>query len=362
MIIMIGTVLFSLLLPFGYAQAISKTDQTTWLTLTQYAPLFARALTEHAPHIRHFLLRPTEPSFTVFAPVDDGCSVQDFARGLGKSIDSVMRYHIASAPTDPELWRTGGLGGELLETGLEGTAEPKIGEPSLCHLPAGYRQRVKVYMDPTGVIKVFDGEQPPATALNIIECRDGGVVILLDRTLFPPLVVPGSVKEGTPTKAILESILQFGIADYRASPLTLFVPANHPSDPFLKNAHLSAHYVVPGVLFSEDFRDGLPLQTLSGVRLQLTDDGQDFYLNKSKILFYDVPTSFGVVHVIAEPLVPVGEDGNQETVTAVNMAQNEPVRTLQPVSALSTPACLMLAGAVAVCIAIGYVAYRRRTA
>lgn len=329
-------------------------DQSTWLTLTQYAPHFSRSLTEYAPHIRHFLLRPTVPAFTVFAPVDAGCSVDEFSKGLGQSVDAVFRYHVASAISVEE-----GDGGEVVETGLEGQGR-QVGEAVLCHLPIGHRQRVKVYWE-GGVMRVFDGELPPAKVINVLECRDGGVIVLMDRTLFPPLVVPGSVKDGTPTKAILESILQFGIADYRTSPLTIFAPANYPSTPFLLDTHLSAHYVVPGVFYSEDFRDGLQLVTYSGTKLVFTDDGHDFMVNKIKIRFYDVPTSFGVVHVIEGPLVSIEVAGPEpETAVVKIVHQNGPIRTPHTISALSTPACFMLAGAVAVCMAFGYAAYRSR--
>lgn len=326
--------------------------------LQQQAPKFLHAMSTYAPHIHTWLQSP-DSSFTIFAPMDSGCTLDEYAKGMdSKNMDAVFRYHLASGRLIL------GDGPDLLETALEGEASDpnNIGVANhqsstfSSYLPLGHRQRLKLFKQ-NGHQVVFDGELPPATVLNCISCVDG-LVVLISRTLMPPLIVPTSVSN-TPTKALLESIVQFGMADYRTTPLTLLVPVGTAmSEPFLKNAQLAGAHVCQGIHYSNDLHAGVILRTLTGNSISISDDGTNYYANGRKFIAYDVPTCFGVVHVLERDLVynDVTASNSEQQVMVIGSGAVRPQSSTFPTS---TATCLMLAGAVAVCLAIGYAAWRK---
>jgi hypothetical protein len=208
---------------------------------------------------------------------------------------------------------------------------------------------------------VFDGELPPATILQVISCVDG-LVVLLNRTLFPPLIMPGSIANSTPVKALLESIVQSGI-DYRTTPLTLLLPASPAMSKEFRNNHkLAGAHACTGIYYSSDLHSGMVLHTLTSDPITITDDGQHFYASGVRLLFYDVPTSFGVVHILEHDLKNM--DTSISASWQENIAKNTRAYVVRSLPAAighySTATCLMVAGGIAFCMAVGYVVYRKR--
>ena len=350
------------------------TDQsglTVRQAVAKYAPKFHSALKQLAPHLDTWLQEPDAP-FTLLAPVDSGCEIVEYSGKMkADQVDQMLRYHIAvgrhSFTRLPALLSTG-LEGEGLS---EDTPVDEITD-SLCFLPMGVRQKIKVYEglqeeSKNQKIMVFDGELPPATLMNVISCKDG-VLALIDRTLFPPTVIPGSIRD-LPIEAVLQSLLKQDLADFRRHPLTLFLPQNDEQSPDVDDnmESFSANHAVHGLVYSSLLVGGSNLKAISGMALTVTTsmDGE-FLINNRPVIVYDIPTSFGVVHIVDGPLFPsppvavvkAGQEARKEfSIFGKSEAVKPSGSTIMP----STPMVFMLAGAMALCIAVFYAAYRRRT-
>ena len=101
----------------------------------------------------------------------------------------------------------------------------------------------------------------------------------------------------------------------RGGPFTVFAPtddafAKLPLDvlhavqdnPELLTTVLTYH-VVPGALMVADLEPG-PLETVAGIELTVSKDGDTTYINGNPIAAADVVASNGVVHVMGDVLVP----------------------------------------------------------
>ena len=73
-------------------------------------------------------------------------------------------------------------------------------------------------------------------------------------------------------------------------------------DPELLVTVLTYH-VVPGEIVAADLQEG-ELETVAGIPLTITRDGDDVYVNGNKVAAADVQATNGVVHVMGDVLVP----------------------------------------------------------
>ncbi|MFN6118572.1 MAG: fasciclin domain-containing protein [Actinomycetes bacterium] len=73
-------------------------------------------------------------------------------------------------------------------------------------------------------------------------------------------------------------------------------------DPDLLVTVLTYH-VVPGEIVAADLQEG-ELETVAGIPLTITRDGDDVYVNGNKVAAADVQATNGVVHVMGDVLVP----------------------------------------------------------
>lgn len=98
-------------------------------------------------------------------------------------------------------------------------------------------------------------------------------------------------------------------------PFTVFAPTNDAfaalpvdalhgvqDDPELLATVLTYH-VVAGELTLADLQDG-PLETVAGIDLEVSHDGDDVLINGSPIVAGDVMATNGVIHVMGDVLLP----------------------------------------------------------
>jgi len=121
---------------------------------------------------------------------------------------------------------------------------------------------------------------------------------------------------------LLDAASATGLADTLSSegPFTLFAPNDAAfaalpegsvdelmADPSGELTNIVKYHVVPGIVMSADFVDGQQLVTLSGDTITITVDGDTIMVDGASILYPDIESTNGVIHVIDTVLQPVTE-------------------------------------------------------
>ena len=225
-------------------------------------------------------------------------------------MEAALRYHLSDNP-EPITYLSF-LEPRRIETLFRGQ------HPG-CYLPSDMSQSLVLSRDPTKSPRlpntVFDGQFPDANVVRIKRAGDGGTIVLLTRHLFPPSAFPSAIAQDTAITAFLDALKVGDGAkvDYKRTDngMTMFVPLISGESDLMpldvgRAASFAAAHTTDSVIFSGDFPDPeeAPVQSLAdGYTLaiyQAPDGG--YTVNGKRIIMYDVPTSFGVVHVLEEPL------------------------------------------------------------
>jgi transforming growth factor-beta-induced protein len=233
----------------------------------------------------------SEGPFTVFAPTDDAFAL--LPEGLVESLDTdtlatVLTYHVIEgevpAATAVTLTEATTLEGSTIALGLAGD---------------------DLYLNGLTLVTITDIE------------ADNGIIHVIDSVLIPG-EFPGTIVDvvtsyprlstlaGAATPAAVEALS----ADDR----TLFAPVNSafegvelPTDldPILLYHALAEESAAPVIV------DSTTLQTANGAFLAVRDVGAGVALNDSRkdtnIIYTDIETRNGVIHLIDDVLVPPGD-------------------------------------------------------
>jgi uncharacterized surface protein with fasciclin (FAS1) repeats len=131
-----------------------------------------------------------------------------------------------------------------------------------------------------------------------------------------PTDIVGTALEAGVFTDLAGYIIDAGLLDaLRGGPFTVFAPTN---DAFLKIpletrravggdidtlTQILLYHVVEGTYLAEDLKDG-ELQTLAGVPLTISHDGDTVLVNDFPVAAADVVATNGVIHVMGDVLLP----------------------------------------------------------
>lgn len=162
----------------------------------------------------------------------------------------------------------------------------------------------------------------PSSVASTVAPSDGTGEPSVDDTVVATTAEPGLYDiVGTALHGVVFTQLAGMLVDadlipvLRGGPFTVFAPTNEAfrelpldalhevqDDPELLATVLTYH-VVPGVLMAADLEEG-PLETVAGIDLEVTRDGDSVFINGNEITVADVVATNGVIHVMSDVLLP----------------------------------------------------------
>lgn len=137
-------------------------------------------------------------------------------------------------------------------------------------------------------------------------------------TLMPPAMydIVGTALKNIVFTQLAGMVLDAGLVDtLRGGEFTVFAPTNDAFDKVpLETLHsvqddpdllatVLTYHVVPGTILLKDLKDG-PLETVAGIDLTVSRDGDTVLINGFPIAAGDVLATNGVIHVMGDVLVP----------------------------------------------------------
>lgn len=166
-------------------------------------------------------------------------------------------------------------------------------------LPGGHAQVIALR---DGLLTT--GVQPDAKILSeepIV--ASNGVIYQTDVMLIPPIMTPEGL-EGTPYTGALEGVLD---KVHRRAGLTLFLPVSGGPWPTGTSEQMTYRHAVEGrPVYWGDLWDGLQMTAVDGNILLVKLKGDQFTVNGRRIVRANIPTMFGIVHLVEGPLEPLG--------------------------------------------------------
>ncbi len=236
-----------------------------------------------------------EGPFTVFAPTDDAFAALPagmldalLANPTG-ALAEILLYHVAGT----KALSTDLSDGQMITTLNGDSVTVKIADGS-------------VYID-DAMVTVADIE------------ADNGVIHVIDAVLLPTSNVV-DVITASPAHTTLEAALIAAelVDDLSGEgPFTVFAPTDDAFaalpegmlDGLLANptgdlAKILLYHVASGKTMSADLSDGQTITTLHGGDLTVKIADSSLYINESMVIFTDIETDNGVIHVIDAVLLP----------------------------------------------------------
>ena len=145
---------------------------------------------------------------------------------------------------------------------------------------------------------LFSGLLPLAEYTGVRRECSNGVIYMVNVMLIPPEPIPGGLT-GTPFAPMLK-LLSDLVRSNRG--LTMFVPNSRAYTRAVQQATelkiVKRHVVVGTPKYWGDFRKGFKMRAMDGVVLQITMVNGRPTVNGRAIIKGNIPTSFGVVHLI----------------------------------------------------------------
>lgn len=144
------------------------------------------------------------------------------------------------------------------------------------------------------------GVQPDAKILSEEPVvASNGLIYQTDVMLVPPIMTPEGL-EGTPYAGALEGLLD---KVYRRVGLTLFLPVSGGPWPTGTGEQMTSRHAVEGrPIYWGDLWDGLQMTAIDGSTLLVKLKGDQFIIGGRRIIRANIPTMFGVVHLVEGPL------------------------------------------------------------
>lgn len=128
--------------------------------------------------------------------------------------------------------------------------------------------------------------------------------------------IVGTALHGPTFSQLAGMVVDAGLVDaLRGGPFTVFAPTNEAFDKLPLDvlhsvqddnellATVLTYHVVEGEILAADLQEGA-LQTLAGIPLQITRDGDTVLVNGNPVVASDVQATNGVIHVMGDVLVP----------------------------------------------------------
>lgn len=128
--------------------------------------------------------------------------------------------------------------------------------------------------------------------------------------------IVGTALNGPTFSQLAGMVVDAGLVEaLRGGPFTVFAPTNDAFDKLpLDVLHsvqddeallttVLTYHVVEGEILAADLQEG-ELQTLAGIALQITRDGDQVLVNGNPVMAADVQATNGVIHVMGDVLVP----------------------------------------------------------
>jgi len=145
-----------------------------------------------------------------------------------------------------------------------------------------------------------------------------GTTVAPTTTLMPPAKydIVGTALKNVVFTQLAGMVVDAGLVDtLRGGEFTVFAPTNDAFDKLpLETLHsvqddpkllatVLTYHVVPGTILLKDLKDG-PLETVAGIDLTVSHDGDTVLINGFPIVAGDVLATNGVIHVMGDVLVP----------------------------------------------------------
>lgn len=131
--------------------------------------------------------------------------------------------------------------------------------------------------------------------------------------------IVGTALNGPTFSQLAGMVVDAGLVEaLRGGPFTVFAPTNDAFDALPLDvlhsvqddgdllATVLTYHVVEGELLAADLEEG-QLQTLAGIPLEITRNGDQVLVNGFPIVAADVQATNGVIHVMGDVLVPPSE-------------------------------------------------------
>lgn len=155
---------------------------------------------------------------------------------------------------------------------------------------------------------LFSGNLPVARYTGVRRDCSNGVIYIIDVMLIPPEPTPDGLVE-TPFASMLP-LLHDPISNNRG--LTMFVPTRRAYAAAIRRTAelkiVKRHVVVGVPKYLGDLTPGLTLRAMDGVHLQVSMSNGELAINGRRIIKGNIPTSFGVVHLIDSGINALSRD------------------------------------------------------
>lgn len=128
--------------------------------------------------------------------------------------------------------------------------------------------------------------------------------------------IVGTALNGPTFSQLAGMVVDAGLVEaLRGGPFTVFAPTNDAFDKLPLDVLYSVqddeallttvltYHVVEGEILAAELQEG-ELQTLAGIALQITRDGDQVLVNGNPVMAADVQATNGVIHVMGDVLVP----------------------------------------------------------
>jgi uncharacterized surface protein with fasciclin (FAS1) repeats len=157
-----------------------------------------------------------------------------------------------------------------------------------------------------------DAPPPPSTTAGATE-TSAPTTTLMPKKEYD---IVGTALNGPTFSQLAGMVVDAGLVEaLRGGPFTVFAPTNDAFDKLPLDvlhsvqddeallATVLTYHVVEGEILAADLQEG-ELQTLAGIALQITRDGDQVLVNGNPVMAADVQATNGVIHVMGDVLVP----------------------------------------------------------
>jgi uncharacterized surface protein with fasciclin (FAS1) repeats len=229
------------------------------------------------------ILKDSDRELTVLVPSNSAIMNSGLTLKSAK-LDGMLRYHIIDGKVTEEDILTGAY--SELPTMLSN-------DPTLnMRLPSDAVQVITIHAG-----KLSSGIAPDARVDNSVICTNG-IIHTTGTFLIPPQEIPDAVCK-TPFNRMLAN-MRDNISARRG--LTFFVPPLGGFQFAMKKASdvrvTNRHVVGDEIIYEGDWKHGSTYRALDGTTLQITEENGKTMINGVPILRTNIPTSFGVAHLI----------------------------------------------------------------
>lgn len=293
--------------------ACVKTEETVKKTLWQVISADSaftsfKKIMESAPDVVESL-KDGDGEYTVFIPTNG--AVQD--RGTledAKRMPTIARYHVVEGTVSIDELEDGDL--HTLRTLLTDDRTP------YSHMPLDSHQIIQV----TNEGKLSSGSIPLVSVTGkTVKCTNG-IIHQVNSMMFPPFEEPHGMSD-TPYNKILNAV-RSSISSRDG--LTIFLPSMKAFTAASAKSSVERiarrHVVTGDIIYEEEFEDGVKAKTMDGTKIVVTMKSGKAYVNGVRIVKANIPTNFGIVHVIEgglETLFKANDpsDDNEDDVSEV---------------------------------------------